>query len=242
MRIIKNISMKFLFFSLLTCISLQIFAQDENMEKRDLSASFTAISVADGIELFLTEGNEETLSISAADEKYLERFKTEVEDGTLKLHYDSKGINWMGSDKRKLKAYLTFKTLQKLQLNSGASATTKNTLAVKDLTCTVNSGARFSGQVNIGQLNVSQNSASTIEITGKAGELNVDVSSGAIFKGYDLVVDTCEAKATSGGGIRINVNKELSAKANSGGGIYYKGTPVIKDLSVSSGGQVKKAS
>ena len=217
------------------------YAQDENTEKRNLSESFTSISVSDGIELYLTKGDEETLSVSATDEKYLERFKTEVENGTLKLHYDSKGINWMGSEKRKLKAYLTFKTLQKLQINSGASATAKNTLAVKELTCSITSGAHFSGQVDIGQLTVSQNSGSAMDVTGKAVQLNVEVSSGAIFRGYDLVVEVCEAKATSGGGVRINVNKELSAKANSGGGIHYKGTPVIKDLSVSSGGQVKKA-
>ena len=232
--------MKSLLICLLTLISLATYAQDENVEKRDLSESFHSISVADGIELYLTKGDEESLSVSAAEEKYLERFKTEVEDGTLKLHYDSKGINWLGGDKRKLKAYLTFKALQKLQISSGASVATKNTLAVKDLTCTVTSGSHFSGQVDIGQLTISQNSGSAMDVTGKAGQLNIEVTSGAIFKGYDLIVDVCEAKATSGGGVRVNVSKALSAKANSGGGIRYKGTPVIKDLSVNSGGQVKK--
>ncbi|MEO7534887.1 MAG: DUF2807 domain-containing protein, partial [Ferruginibacter sp.] len=85
-----------------------------------------------------------------------------------------------------------------------------------------------------------QNSGAAIDITGKAGNLKVDVSSGAIFNGYDLAVDYCDAKATSGGSVRVNVNKELSVKANSGGGIRYKGAGVIKDMNVSSGGIVKK--
>lgn len=233
--------MKYLIFSLLTLLSISTFAQDENTEKRDLSSSFNAVSVADGIDLYLTKSDENALAVSAADEKYMERFITEIVDGVLKIHYDSKGINWMGSEKRKLKAYLSFKTLQKLQISSGASVFTKNVLEVKNLNCSVTSGAHFSGEVNISQLTVSQNSGSSVDITGKAGELKVDVSSGAIFKGYDLTADICEAKATSGGGVRINVNKELSAKANSGGGIRYKGTPVIKDLSVSSGGKVSKS-
>ena len=83
--------------------------------------------------------------------------------------------------------------------------------------------------------------SSEISISGKAAKLKVDVSSGAIFKGYDLASEYCDAKASSGGGARITVSKELAAKASSGGGVRYKGGAVIKDLDVSSGGVVKKA-
>ena len=107
--------------------------------------------------------------------------------------------------------------------------------------CAFTSGAHLTGEVNIGDMEVDQNSGSTLDITGKAEKLKVEVSSGAIFKGYELAVNFCEAKATSGGGVRINVIKELVAKANSGGGIRYKGNAVIKDLNVNSGGMVKKA-
>ena len=53
--------MKKIFLSLVTLISLQLFAQDvvindANAEKRTLSASFNAIQVSDGIELYLTQG------------------------------------------------------------------------------------------------------------------------------------------------------------------------------------------
>lgn len=238
--------MKQLFLFLFTLISLHSFAQDNtindaNAEKRTLSGSFNSIEVSDGVDLYLTQGNEEAIAVSAADEKYMERFKTEVNNGTLKIYYDSKGISWIGGDKRKLKAYVSFKTLEKLHASSGASVNTKSTLTVSKLVCSFNSGAQFNGTVAITQLEVSQSSGSSVEISGKTNELKVDVSSGAIFKGYDLEVDFCDAKATSGGGIRTNVNKELTAKANSGGGIRYKGTAVIKDLNVSSGGQVKKA-
>ena len=63
----------------------------------------------------------------------------------------------------------------------------------------------------------------------------------SIFKGYEFTTDYCDAKVSSGGDVRISVGKELTAKANSGGGIHYKGTAVIKDINISSGGVVKKA-
>lgn len=238
--------MKHLFILLLSCISLSTFAQDEtvndaNAEKRTLTGSFNAITVSDGVDLYLTQGNEESIAVSAADEKVLERFKTEVENGTLKIYFESKGLTWLHIDKRKLKAYVSFKTLEKLQASSGTSVLIKGVLKVDNLECSVTSGAHFSGQVNIGDMQIDQNSGSTCDITGKADKLKVEVSSGAIFKGYDFAVDFCDAKATSGGGVRVNVTKELAAKANSGGGIRYKGNAVVKDLSVSSGGSVKKA-
>ncbi len=238
--------MKQLFILLITCISLSTFAQNEiindaNAEKRTLSESFNAITVSDGVDLYLTQGNEESIAVSASDEKFLERFKTEVENGTLKIYFESKGFAWLHTDKRKLKAYVSFKNLEKLHASSGTSVFMKGVLTSDKLDCSVTSGAHFSGEVNIGEMQVDQNSGSTFDITGKADKLKVEVSSGAIFKGYDFSVDFCEAKATSGGGVRIKVNKELAAKANSGGGIRYKGGAIIKNLEVSSGGLVKKS-
>ncbi len=240
--------MKQIIISLITLISINAFAQnkvevaDANAQKRTLNATFSAISVSDGIDLYLTQGNEESIAVSASDEKYMDRFKTVVEDGTLKIYFDNKGLSWVNTGKRKLKAYVSFKTLEKIHVSSGADVMLKSIVTVNKLECSLSSGAHFAGQVDIGQLTVSQNSGSEIDLSGKTDHLQVDVSSGAVFKGFDLAVDFCEAKASSGGGVRVTVNKELNAKANSGGGIRYKGNAVIKDLNVDSGGVVKKAS
>ena len=240
--------MKKIIISLITLISINAFGQnrievaDANAQKRTLNAAFSAIAVSNGIDLYLTQGNEESIAVSASDEKYMERFKTVVEDGTLKIYFNNKGLSWVNTGKRKLKAYVSFKTLEKINVSSGADVILKSIVTVNKLECSLSSGAHFAGQVDIGQLIVSQNSGSEIDLSGKTDHLQVDVSSGAVFKGYDLAVDFCEAKASSGGAVRITVNKELNAKANSGGGIRYKGNAVIKDLKVDSGGLVKKAS
>ena len=238
--------MKKLLLSLITFVSLHSFAQDvlvsdANAEKRTLSGSFTTIKISDGIDLMLTQGNEESIAVSASDQKYMERFKTEVVDGTLKIYYDNKGMIWNSNEKRKLKAYVSFKTLQQLDASSGANVNAKSILKLNDLKMVFSSGAQFTGQVDIGEMEVSQNSGAEINISGKADKLKVDINSGAMFKGFDLAVDYCDAKASSGAGVRISVNKELNAKASSGGGVRYKGNGVIKDINVHSGGIVKKA-
>ena len=238
--------MKKLFLSLITLITVTAFAQentviaDANAQKRSLSQSFTGITVSDGINLYLTQGSEESVAVSASDEKYMERFKTEVENGNLKIYFDNKGINWSANEKRKLTAYVSFKTLEKMHASGGADVRMQGVLEAANLDIKFTSGSAFMGKLKATELTVEQNSGSAINISGSANSIKVDVSSGAVFKGYDLSVDFCDAKATSGGGVRITINKELSAKANSGGGVKYKGDAVIKDINVNSGGSVKK--
>ncbi|MEO6541951.1 MAG: hypothetical protein ABIN74_13195, partial [Ferruginibacter sp.] len=76
--------MKKLLFSLLAILSLSAFAQDTkvindaNATPRTLSGSYTAISVSSGIELYMTQGNEESIAVSASDQKHLDRLITEV--------------------------------------------------------------------------------------------------------------------------------------------------------------------
>ena len=106
---------------------------------------------------------------------------------------------------------------------------------ITELEMSFTSGAHFKGKINGGSLTVDQNSGSNIEVSGNATKLKVGVSSGAMFKGYDLTTEFCEAKASSGGGVRITIARELSAKANSGGGIKYKGEGIIKNVNISSG-------
>lgn len=238
--------MKFLLSFLISIVTLTASAQDKtitdaNAQKRTLSGSFTAITVSDGVDLYLTQGNEESVAVSASEEKYMERFKTEVVDGTLKIYYDYKGINWAANEKRRLKAYVSFKTLEKLHASGGADVDMQGDLSAGSLVMKFTSGSSFEGKVTAKELHIEQNSGSAITLAGNAANFKIDVSSGAVFKGYDLTVDYCDAKASSGGGVRVTINKELNAKANSGGGIKYKGAAVIKDLDVNSGGMVKKA-
>jgi hypothetical protein len=239
--------MKKLIFSLLCFASLPLFAQDvtvindPNVEKRELSGSFNSIKVSNGIELLLTQGNDESIAVSASEQKFLERLKTEVDNGVLKIYYDNKGMVWNGNERRKLKAYVSFKKLQSLRGSSGADVSVQGSLTLDKLEMDFSSGAEFTGKVDITEMEVSQSSGSQIDITGKAQNLKADLSSGSMLKGYDLSVDFCNAKTSSGAGVRISVNKELNARASSGGGIRYKGDAVIKDLDVSSGGFVKKS-
>src|SRR5580704_9443447 len=102
---------KILFSTALLTITIFSFAQngktieDKNAETRNVSG-FHAIHVQSGIDLYLTQGSQEAVAVSASDIEYRNRIKTEVEDGVLKIYLDHSGFHWnMGN--KKLKAYVS---------------------------------------------------------------------------------------------------------------------------------------
>lgn len=236
--------MKKILLAFITFLSLAAVAQDNAgdavTEKRTIMGSFNAISVSDGIDLYLTQGNEDSLTIGVSDKKYLARFRTDVINGTLKIYYESKGITWVSGEKGKLKAYLSFKMAEKLSATSGATVNAKVSLNFENLAMSVTSGAVFNGALNVKMLSIEQSSGSVMNISGKAEKIKLVSSSGAIFKGYDMAVDNCDGKVSSGAMMQVTINKELTARASSGGGIHYKGEGLIRDVSTSSGGVVKR--
>ncbi|MDB5203472.1 MAG: hypothetical protein JWQ27_2881 [Ferruginibacter sp.] len=236
--------MKKLLFLLFAGISLAAAAQtktirDANAKPRTITGTFNAVAVETGVELFLTQGAETSLAVSMSDDKYADRYITEVKNGVLKIYFNSKGLSGNFRD-RKLKAYLSVPALEKLTGASGSIVRTTNTLELTTIDMDFSSGAMFNGAINAKEMSVSQSSGSMVNLSGSAITLKIDLSSGSFFKGYDLQVDNCNAKASSGSGVKVTINKELTATASSGAGIQYKGSATVRDINVSSGGRVKR--
>lgn len=205
--------MKKLLFAFLTLICFTAFAQeskvinDPNAVVRSLNAGFTAIAVSSGIELFLTQGNEESLAVSANDKKYLDRLKTEVVNGTLKIYYHNHGITWKSGKKKNLKAYVSCKTLEKLGASAGSEVNVNGTINSRNFSLDVSSGADFEGSLQVTELAAEITSGASVKISGKADKLKVAAGSGAEFKGYDLTVEYCDAKASSGANVMVKAIK-----------------------------------
>lgn len=175
----------FIFLSIiteLTCFSQDnILVNDAKAEKRILNASFNAITVSDGIEQLLTQGNTEAIAVSASSQEYIGRLKTVVENAVLKIYYDDKSVFGNSDSKRKLKAYLSFKSLEKIKASSGANVIVMSELNLDKLTVSFSSGSLFSAKLNVKNFEVDQNSGAEIVVTGAAANLKIGLSSGAIF-------------------------------------------------------------
>jgi hypothetical protein len=236
--------MKKLLFSLLatgliTTASAQKTINDANAEKRNVSG-FHAIEVGGGIDLYLSQG-EEAVAVSASKNEYRARIKTEVKNGVLKIWYDWNSNLRFDWGNHKLKAYVSFKDIERLEGSGGSDISVDGSIKVAKLAMEISGGSDFDGKVETGELEVQASGGSDVRISGKAERLTIDASGGSDFKGYDLTSDICNVEASGGSDVQVTVNKELSANASGGSDVYYKGTGLIRDLKTSSS-SIKKVS
>jgi len=234
----------FLFLLLLAGLVTTSLAQktinDANAEKRTVG-SFHGIDVATGIELTLTKGTTEEVAVSASEIEFRDKIVTEVVNGILKIHYETKtgAINKRNESKR-LKAYVSYKSLDLLHVTTGAEVNIEGVLEATTLELKANTGGLVKGEINIGTLNVDQNTGSKITLTGKVDKLEAQGDTGSKFMGENLNTNTCVVEMSTGAGIYISVEKELNVKANTGGYIKYKGNAGIREIKTNTGGTVSK--
>lgn len=229
----------------LLCLTALSFAQkvinDPNVEVRKVG-SFSGVSVSGGIDLYLSYGDE-AVAVSASKPEIRDRIKTEIENGVLKIGFESKsGININWNSDRKLKAYVSYKTLNSLTASGGSDVLLDGTIKTSELRLKLSGGSDFKGKVEAENLRVDQSGGSDVHIAGKATTLSVDASGGSDFNGYDLVTEICSLEASGGSDIEITANKELSARANGASDIHYKGQPNVKEAKASGASSVKARS
>jgi hypothetical protein len=211
---------------------------DPNAQVRAVKG-YHGIEVGSSIDLYLSQGDEETVVVSARDERWRDRIITEVVDGILKIRME-KGHFSTGNNK--LKAYVSFTTLDKLSASGASNVYVDGVISGNKLSLTLSGASDFKGAIRVGELQLDQNGASDAKITGVVAGLAVIRLSGASdVKGYDLTVESCEASVSGASDIRITVNKELKANATGASSVYYKGEGVISESRASGASTIKKS-
>jgi hypothetical protein len=236
----KKVFSVFLLLLMASFAYSQKIINDVNAEARTIG-SFNAISVSSGIDLYLSSGSE-ALAISASKPEHKERIKTEIKDGVLKIWYEDKGFSISINSDRRLKAYVSYKTLNSLQASGGSDVMVDGMIKSDDFTLVISGGSDFEGGIEASTLTVKQSGGSDVSISGKSTNLVIDASGGSDFNGYELVTEVCDIEASGGSDVQITTNKELTVRASGASDIQYKGKPAVKEVKASGASSVKAKS
>lgn len=232
------------FFTFLVLVSIASLANsqkvinDANVELRTVG-SFTGIVISSGIDLYLSSGDE-AVAVSANKPEQRDQIRTEVKDGILKIWYEDKaGIDIKIYGGRRLRAYVSYKTLKSLQASGGSDVLVDGAIRSGDFTLVLSGGSDFKGAVEASTLTVQQSGGSDVDISGKATILVVNASGGSDFDGYGLAADNCNIDVQGGSDVQMTANKELIVKASGASDVTYRGNPSVKKLKTSGASSVK---
>lgn len=211
---------------------------DPNAEQRSLNASFHALKISGGMDLYLSQSDIESIAVSASEERFRNGIKTVVENGVLRIFYD--GEKSWSSKNKKLKVYLSFRSLDKIEASGATDIRISGIIAVPSLDMVISGACDFKGAVKLDKLNMNLSGASDVKISGTAGDVKIESSGASDVKGFELVADYCTAKASGASDINITVNKELNAYASGASDIYFKGAGLIRDMKSSGASNVSR--
>ncbi|GAC1438765.1 MAG: hypothetical protein NVSMB63_02980 [Sediminibacterium sp.] len=214
---------------------------DPNASVRKVNG-FDGVEVSGAIDLYLSQGNEDAVAVSAGSEEVAGRMQTEIRGSTLHIYFDGKGLGWKNWGNNKMKAYVTFKNLRFIEASGACNVKATEPFKAHELFIQMSGASDFNGEVTASDLRLEASGASKISIAGSAGKAAIEVNGASEVKGYGLKTDMARMNASGASGIRITVNKEMSVSASGGSAIYYKGSGLIRDISTGGGATIKRRS
>jgi hypothetical protein len=196
--------------------------------------SFTGLKVSSGIDVYLKQGNNESVTVEA-DENLHEYILTEVRNGVLNV-YSEYNIR----DAEKKRVYVTMKDVNSIKTTSAGDVFGESTINSDRLELSASSAGDIKIEVDSKNIDVDISSSGDITLTGSTDMLRADLSSAGDLNAYELKTREADVSVSSAGDADVNVSERLTARASSAGDINYKGDPKYIDAHSSSAGGIHR--
>ena len=194
---------------------------DGAAEDRNL-AGFTSINVSNAFDVYISQGTEDAVGVSADSQDATKNIKTHVSGGVLYISFENKG--WWNWKNNKLKAYVTVKNLEKLTVSGACNVSFVDAITSNNLHISVSGASDIKGSVKVNSLKVGASGASNISLSGKATNTDFNVSGACSIKSLDLVTDNSTIVASGASNVKLTINQYLKANISGASDIRYKGT------------------
>jgi len=226
--------------ALCTSLLAQKTVNDPNAQVRSVSG-YHGVSVSGSVELFLTQGNEESVVISADDTNVRDKVITEVDNGILRIYLERKNkiqIDW--PNKNKIRAYVSVKDIDYLSSSGSGKLHIEGNLKTDKLKVDISGSGNVEGAVTTKEFSLGISGSADADLSGTAEKSEFHISGSGNIKSYDFSTEYCNASISGSGNVRVTVTKELSAHISGSGNVFIKGDGLIRDYSASGSGKFKR--
>ena len=195
--------------------------------------NFTKVSAERGLDVVI-EMADQTSVVVEADDNLQSHIKTTVENGELTITSDYNSYTNVKSKKVTVK----MPVIKGIDIKSGASLKSANTLRSDNFTIETSSGSEADITVESEKIVAESSSGSHMTLRGKALSLDTSSSSGSEIDADNLIANDVTAQSSSGSSTDVHAAVSIQAKASSGSSVEFKGSPKNVTKDESSGGSV----
>ena len=238
MKSLRSLTVAIIILAVSSCVNGQFWksvtGHGHVVSKERKTDSFTGIKVSSGIDVYLKQGDNVTVTVEA-DENLHEYILTEVRGGVLNV-YTEYNIR----DAERKRVYVTMKEINSVKTTSAGDVFGETPISTDRLELTASSAGNIKLETHAKNIDIDISSSGDISLSGETDMLKADLSSAGDLKAYDLKAREADVSVSSAGDADINVSERISARASSAGDINYKGDPKYVDAHSSSAGGIHR--
>jgi len=238
MKSLKYFSVLILLIGITACVDGQIrrtvYGNNKVIRKDREAGRFTGVRVSTGIDVYLKQGNDESITVEA-DENLHEYILTEIKDGILHVYTE---VNIREAEMKRV--YVTMEDIRSIRASSAGDVVGEMPLKTESIELSASSAGDIKLEVYADNIEVNISSSGDITLSGQANSLKADLSSAGDLNAFNLEVKEAEISASSAGDADVNVAERITARASSAGDINYRGNPEYVNAHSSSAGGIHK--
>jgi len=205
-------------------------------EPRSVSG-FDAINLKDFWEIFLTQGESESLVLEG-EEELLSRVKTEVVNGELQISFG----NWLDFllPPRPLKIYVTLKEVHSIKI-SGAGSLHAAIVQTDHLRLVTSGSSKMDiGSLVANDLDVNLSGAGEFDLSGQVNSQNLQVSGTGKYRARGLACQKVNLRVSGSCRTLLNVQESLDVRVSGSAEVRYVGNPKVQQH-VTGSASIRKA-
>jgi hypothetical protein len=201
-------------------------------ESRQVPA-FHRVKVSQGLEADVTQGGKSAVVVRG-DDNLLKFVRTEVTDGTLVISLANDETHGI-STKRRIKVTVSAPSIDGVEAHSGGSLELSNAPGSKLDIRSTSGGAVSATGVATSTLRVEASGGGAVRLSGKAKEIQLDCSGGAVVKAGELAAESVRIAGSGGVSVEVNASGSLKGDLSSGSALKVRGSPAVREVATSSG-------
>lgn len=218
---------------LLMAVSTTMAQSTKNVNLKN----FSGISVSSGIDLYLSQGSNENISLKGDDEM-INEVLIEQKDNDISIKFKP-DFKWKSSMRNKSVAvYVDFKTLSRLAASGGSDVKTLRLIKGNQLLIVASGGSDLDLNLDCSEINLTVNGGSDAKLSGTCEKMILTANGGSDVNAVALRVDYAKVAINGGSDADLTVNKTLEASANGGSDLSYRGNAVLKKVAVAKSSDV----
>lgn len=227
---------KIFFFSILIAAALPAISQGKDQPKIEGSGTiitrqvsiqpFDQLDVSGVFSVKLSQGSKEEVSIEA-DDNLQDLFIIKNEGSRLTISM-KKDVNF--NSKKKMKVYITFKSLKSMDLKTVGDISSEQNLSFDDLAIGNKSVGSVDLRLTAKSVNIDNKSVGNVKLGGKADNAIIKNKSVGNLIAADFIVQKMDIDNDSIGSAEVNAEKEIKVKDTFLGKVINKGAATIKRL------------